>query len=699
MKFDINSFRNSFYGKYLGIIFSILKIVFKEKYKAVIIQMSGDKSCFREFLIMLLFRTLSKTRVILHFHGILQNDKSSYPFTVSAKQNKFQQLLINTIFSQAHKVIFLSGHIKRDFKIILRQGNYLKIEVIENFIDREIPENNTSQFKKSFNVLFVGRLGRYKGFFDIVKIIPGIYNLNPAVHYHFCGTKDQEKFTQPCIDILNEFQSMGIVHMHGPIEGDFKKQIFAEADILVLPSYKEVFPVVILEAMAQGLPVITTKVGVTESVIVQGENGFLIDAGDTVKLSEYILKLSNNQNLCNEIKQNNIQKVRSRFRADIAAEKFKVIIAGLIKDKYSSILYFIQLPPPVHGVAVMNKVIYQSEIINKSNGKRLLELKFSDNSQELNKLSVKKLVRLFNIFFKLAYLLFFHKPKFIYFTIFPTGKIFYRDLFFVFLIKLSRTKPIYHLHGKGIENRINSERGKVLYRLVFNNSIIIHLSPGLLNREIDPLLLKNSKLISIENGIEVRNFPVKEKDSRQIKLLFLSHLIESKGIFILLSAVKDILINYKNVQLYLVGSGLNYQNEEKIRNFIRQYGLTEKIILTGPKYSKEKDEIFYNADIFVYPTLNDAFPLVVLEAMRAGLPVISSNEGALPEIVNNGETGFVVPKNSDTALAEKIELLLKNEPLRLKMGNAGRDKFLNNYSMNIFENKMRNLFEEILQTE
>jgi len=82
--------------------------------------------------------------------------------------------------------------------------------------------------------------------------------------------------------------------------------------------------------------------------------------------------------------------------------------------------------------------------------------------------------------------------------------------------------------------------------------------------------------------------------------------------------------------------------------------------------------------------------------MQAGLPVVSTFEGAIPEIVDDGVTGFLVPQKNPQALAEKLEILIKDSELRQKMGAAGRKKFLEKYTVDKFENNLLAIFKEVI---
>jgi len=144
-----------------------------------------------------------------------------------------------------------------------------------------------------------------------------------------------------------------------------------------------------------------------------------------------------------------------------------------------------------------------------------------------------------------------------------------------------------------------------------------------------------------------------------------------------------------------VGGPIDF-SVEYLRNLLSERNLTSSTRITGPLYHDEKTAQLQNADIFVLPTRNEAFPLVILEAMQFGLPVISTREGGIPEMVINGETGLLVDPQDTNELAEKIAALLDNADLRIDMGKKGLERFKKYYTINIFESHMTETFNKIL---
>lgn len=364
----------------------------------------------------------------------------------------------------------------------------------------------------------------------------------------------------------------------------------------------------------------------------------------------------------------------------------------------NKILFLIQLPPPIHGVSVLNEHIYNLDIFDGSFKKDYVELKFSTNLETLSQISFKKIVRTFKIGFNLIKKCVEFRPHFIYFTISPANNTFYRDLLYVFIIKVMGVRPVYHLHGKGIADNI-TKYGFLLkiYRWVFNNATIIHLSDGLLASEITPLKLTNTKTYTLQNGIKkVKGTSLFNIEEKEDDILFLSNLFPSKGIFVLLEALQLVIKKRPLIKVNIVGDTVNADILQGVNDRIASYGLKENVIVHGLKTGAEKNAFFESSKIFVHPTLNDAFPLVILEALQYGLPVISTYEGAIPEIIDQN-TGILLPKNEPRMLADTIVKMLDNTPQLMRMSTNCRSQFSEYYSLDRFDRDLNVIFETILE--
>lgn len=364
--------------------------------------------------------------------------------------------------------------------------------------------------------------------------------------------------------------------------------------------------------------------------------------------------------------------------------------------KELKILYFIQLPPPVHGVSIINKLIYQSQYINNGFKTHLLEIRFSNKINQLRRLNFSKIIQFFRLIIRLIKSIRSIQPDLIYFSLMPVGKGLFRDLFFVFVIKWYRITPVYHLHNKGIARNSNMWIMERLYRFVFNDSYIIHLSQKLYENEIMNLKLRNTRYRIIPNGIHIREDIKVERQFQGINLLYLSNLFPQKGIFNLLRIYKIIERRFPDIKLSVVGGFPYRKTQKQVTRLIKESNLENKVILKGPKYGKNKALEYNNADIFVFPTSfsQECFPLVILEAMQAGLPIIASDEGAISEIIEDGINGIVVKDWTIKSFSEKLAELILNSELQMNLGVNAKRKFSELYTAHHLEKNMREFYEK-----
>ena len=295
----------------------------------------------------------------------------------------------------------------------------------------------------------------------------------------------------------------------------------------------------------------------------------------------------------------------------------------------------------------------------------------------------------------LCYKLISNRPHLVYYTIVPYGWSFYRDILFVAIIKLFRIKLVYHLHGKGA--LASYKKNKFLYDFAYNNVSVICLAEKL--KQDIPFFKGNTFIVP--NGIPVINFEPILKESlkdQTVRVLYLSNFIKSKGVLVLLESAKMLKKEQLKFKIQLIGQYRNEITKEFLEKYIHDNQLVDFVEIIGPTYGDDKVSYLKNADIFVFPTYykNEAFPLVNLEAMQFSLPIISTDEGGISEMVENKETGFLVNQKDSEDLADKISQLILDNKLREKMGQKGRDRFLKNFTIEIFENNLMNVFKTIL---
>jgi len=359
------------------------------------------------------------------------------------------------------------------------------------------------------------------------------------------------------------------------------------------------------------------------------------------------------------------------------------------------LLCIMQLPPPVHGQSVVNSIVDSSKAIREKFDYKAIPLRFAD-LLNLGKFSFKKILKMLLYCFVIIGHLMVFRPKLVYFTITHIGAPFYRDCVFVFILKLFRKKIVFHLHGKGIKNNLDSSFKRFLYRNVFKNCSIIVLAESL-KYDIESIA-ENCNIYTLANGLPGPDQTCNSKNQSAFpELLFLSNIEITKGVFTLLDSLEILKKNRIEFKAVFAGGLVKSISLLDFERQIETKELKDFVSYVGPVYGEDKSKILNKADVFVFPTYNDCFPLVILEAMQDGLPVVSTFEGAIPDIVDDGVTGFLVPQKNPQALAEKLKILINNPELRLKMGEAGRKKFFEKYTVDKFENNLVDIFNKILE--
>ena len=363
------------------------------------------------------------------------------------------------------------------------------------------------------------------------------------------------------------------------------------------------------------------------------------------------------------------------------------------------ILFILHSPPPVHGSSLVGKYIKDSDIINKSFDTSYINLGTSKSIDEIGRSPQKKTLVYISILWQTFKFIIKHKPNLCYIAITVKGIGFYKDAPIAIIAKLFGTKIIYHLHNKGVASKQNNLFDNLLYKLIFRNSETILLSKYLYAdiKKFVPEL----KVHYCPNGTPKMNkeslTTTDKHNNCDVQILFLSNLIEAKGVYVLLQALK--ILKQKKLQFYctFVGGQGDITSDE-IRSKIKSLQLDKIAHYVGRKYGAEKDEIFRNSDIFVFPTFyhNECFPLVLLEAMQYQLPIISTFEGGIRDMIEPGHTGYLVKQKDVNELANKLEILISNDKLRKEMGQAGRKKFEKNFTLKIFEQRITNILTKVL---
>ena len=359
------------------------------------------------------------------------------------------------------------------------------------------------------------------------------------------------------------------------------------------------------------------------------------------------------------------------------------------------ILFITPLPPPVHGSAMVSQYIKDCKELQDEFQCDFVNLSTSRNIDEIGKKSLMKYVRFVGAYLIAILKLLTHRYALCYLAITCQGMGFLKDAPFVLLCKLFGRKVVIHQHNKGMEKCVDKQPYKWLLPLVYRNTKVILLS-WYLYPDIEKVVKKEQVLIC-PNGIPEQfcGEPHFERKNKVPHLLFLSNLIPSKGVYVLLDACKILKEKGYKFVCNFVGGESKEITREVFEKAVEERGLSEDVIYNGPKYGDEKSSFFINSDIFVQPTYEDCFPLTLLEAMQYKLPIVSTDEGAIPDIVSDGTNGFICKRKDAISTASAIERLLNTPELCREMGSNGYKIFKGNFTLEVFSENITNILKHL----
>jgi glycosyltransferase involved in cell wall biosynthesis len=319
-----------------------------------------------------------------------------------------------------------------------------------------------------------------------------------------------------------------------------------------------------------------------------------------------------------------------------------------------------------------------------------IRMAFSQEIEDVGRPGLAKIFHLLELVAKIISARLDAKPDVIYYL--PAGPNmvpFLRDCILLVATRWMFKRTIFHFQAAGLSDLRDRLPGplKILFSLAYNRPhLAISLSQHGL-RDARAIIAQSSTVIP--NGVpDVWAERTPNRNSARPTILFLAMVCEEKGAGILIEACKILQSQGHSFSCKIAGRASSAEELAALQ--AKAKGLEDILEFTGAVTGESKWKLFAESDIFCFPTFyaSESFGIVAIEAMMAGLPVVTSDWRAMPEIVLDGETGYVTPVKNAAATADRLAKLLQDRALREKMGKAGRARFLENYRIEIFRQRM-----------
>lgn len=283
------------------------------------------------------------------------------------------------------------------------------------------------------------------------------------------------------------------------------------------------------------------------------------------------------------------------------------------------------------------------------------------------------------------------KPQIVHFNPSFDLKSLLRELIMLVLCKRFGYSTIVQFHGGNISSLIKKDRLPFYIKLILKYSSRCVV---LTETQKNPLLnfVPEDNIVIIPNMVDTSIFNGKKLNKgSEFVILFMSRIDKTKGVYSVIEAIPHVIKKISRTHFLFAGEG---PDKAKLEQLCNVNGLSKQVKFLGHINEMYKINLLAKGDLFLFPSqLCEGMPYALLEAMAAGLPIIATPVGAIPEIIKQGENGFLVPLEHPEILAETIIKLLKNKRLRAKIGKFNRYTAKTKYDIKIVIETFSQLYE------
>lgn len=249
------------------------------------------------------------------------------------------------------------------------------------------------------------------------------------------------------------------------------------------------------------------------------------------------------------------------------------------------------------------------------------------------------------------------------------------------------------LHDHDGEFKKAFEEGGDAYRLDVRKTFGIADRVVVLSEEWRDYFAENvcvpEKIYVVHNGVKVPDQPCSPCAHQDI--LFLGRLDARKSPDVLLRASRAVLSRFPDTKVVFGGDG----EIDKSKALASELGIADRCEFRGWVVGEEREELFSRAAVYCLPSKNEGLPMSVLESMARGIPTIATAVGGVPQVIQNGVSGFLIKVDDVNNLAFLIDKLLFDSELRKKIGDAGREVVADRFSSKRSIEQVLNLYKEI----
>ncbi|NOQ32566.1 MAG: glycosyltransferase [Helicobacteraceae bacterium] len=271
---------------------------------------------------------------------------------------------------------------------------------------------------------------------------------------------------------------------------------------------------------------------------------------------------------------------------------------------------------------------------------------------------------------------------------------FWRKAIFVKLLKIFNIPIIIHLHSSEFHlffKNSSSKKQNAIRNIFKMADRVIVLSNSWKEWYVENIEERIPTVIY--NGMDDFLGSDDQVSERENKILFLGRLGHRKGIYDLIKAFETIKHSHTDAKLLLGGDG----EIEECKDLVDGLRLTESVEFLGWIGDDQKKKLLNTCKVFTLPSYNEGFPLSILEAMSAGLAIVSTKVGGIPEEVINGNSGLLIEAGDTNALAQSIIRILSDDNYCDSLGENARIQYLDNFTLDKILKDVESIYLELVE--
>jgi glycosyltransferase involved in cell wall biosynthesis len=353
-------------------------------------------------------------------------------------------------------------------------------------------------------------------------------------------------------------------------------------------------------------------------------------------------------------------------------------------DARKTVLFVAPVPPPVHGAAYAMQFLLTGRVADEF---RLLHVdsRFTDDVATLQEFSLRKVARLLRYCWQITKHSLFGGARGVVLTPTCYFKPFLKDAVFIWLCRLlgRRITAWIQMDFRAMKYESLSRCARWFVRTTLRRCHRFVLPADRL-RQFLPDWIPAERVDAIPNGLPERPLPDFIRPEHPLRVLYLSNIEDNKGWRTFLEAAREIGHRRDDVEFILHGSPAFGLTDADVAGEIAKDNLAGRLRWLGPAWDEDKWNAFAAAHVFCFPSWHEAFPLSVLEAMCAGLPIVATEVGGVPDAVARGEGGLIVPPRDAAALRDALTRLLDEPQTRAAMSRFNRTRWRERYTVTAY---------------